>query len=154
MNGRNGTDESDVPRIVKTVRLAPAGRSLLLVAGMPGAGKSTLLAGLPARPDVVVLDSDTRRTALQALFGCYRPVVHAWHRLALVVAAFSAAQTVVVHLPATSAGARAAVAASPSDRPRGAPAVAARDPANARACQQAAGGWWARRRSRATPSAR
>jgi hypothetical protein len=40
----------------------------------------------------------------------YRPLVHAWHRLALLVAAFSTVRTVVVHLPATSARTRAAVA--------------------------------------------
>jgi hypothetical protein len=67
----------------------------------------------------VVLDSDTRRAALQPVFGAvpyryYRPLVHAWHRLALLVAAFSAAKTVVVHLPATSAVTRAAVPFSPA----------------------------------------
>jgi predicted kinase len=97
------------------VRLALPGRTLLLVAGMPGAGKSTLLARLPARPDVVVLDSDAQRAALRPVFGAvpyrrYRPLVHAWHRLTVLVAAFSATPTVVVHLPATSARTRAAVA--------------------------------------------
>jgi predicted kinase len=52
---------------VRPVRLVLPGRSLLLVAGMPGAGKSTLLARLPARPDVVVLDSDAQRAALRPL---------------------------------------------------------------------------------------
>ena len=85
------------------------------MAGMPGAGKSTLLARLPARPDVAVLDSDAQRAALQPVFGAvpyrsYRPLVHAWHRLAVLVAAFSAVPTVVVHLPATGARTRAAVA--------------------------------------------
>ena len=42
--------------------------------------------------------------------GSYRPLVHAWHRLAVLVAAFSAVPTVVVHLPATGARTRAAVA--------------------------------------------
>ena len=97
------------------VRLALPGRTLLLVAGMPGAGKSTLLARLPARPDVVVLDSDAQRAALRPVFGAvpyrrYRPLVHAWHRLAVLVAAFSAVPTVVVHLPATSARTRSVVA--------------------------------------------
>ena len=96
-------------------RLALPGRTLLLVAGMPGAGKSTLLARLPARPGVVVLDSEAQRAALRPVFGAvpyrrYRPLVHAWHRLAVLVAAFSAAPTVVVHLPATSPRTRAAVA--------------------------------------------
>lgn len=97
------------------VALALPGRTLLLVAGMPGAGKSTLLAGLPHRPGLVVLDSDAYRAVLRAALGslpyaAYRPLVHLWHRLAVVVAACSAATTVVVHLPATDAGTRAAVA--------------------------------------------
>lgn len=96
-------------------RLALPGRTLLLVAGMPGAGKSTLLASLPARPGVMVLDSEAQRAALRPIFGSasyrrYRPLVHAWHRLAVLVAAFSTAPTVVVHLPATSPRTRAAVA--------------------------------------------
>ena len=95
--------------------LALPGRTLLLVAGMPGAGKSTLLAGLPARLGQVMLDSDTYRTALRRVlpgvpYGAYRPLVHLWHRTAVVVAAFSAAPTVVVHLPATDPSTRAAVA--------------------------------------------
>jgi hypothetical protein len=88
------------------VRLRLPRRSLLLVAGMPGAGKSTLLAGL---------DSDTYRAALTRrlpalAYRRYRPLVHLVHRLALVRAALSAAPTVVVHLPATAASTRAAVA--------------------------------------------
>jgi predicted kinase len=97
------------------VCLALPGRTLLLVAGMPGAGKSTLLAGLPARRGQVVLDSDTYRTALRRVlpgvpYAAYRPLVHLWHRLAVVVAAFSSAPTVVVHLPATDPSTRVAVA--------------------------------------------
>ncbi|MCW2717010.1 AAA family ATPase [Pseudonocardia sp.] len=98
------------------VRLALPGRTLLLVAGMPGAGKSTLLDGLPPRADTVVLDSDAYRSALAALlpgvpYAAYRPLVHLWHRLAVLVAAFSAtAVVVVVHLPATDPSTRAAVA--------------------------------------------
>ncbi len=97
------------------VSLTLPGRTLLLVAGMPGAGKSTLLAGLPARPGQVVLDSDAYRAALARVlpgvpYAAYRPLVHLWHRLAVVVAAFSTAPTVVVHLPATDASTRAAVA--------------------------------------------
>jgi predicted kinase len=96
-------------------RLDLPGRTLLLVAGMPGAGKTTLLAGLARVPGLVVLDSEDYRAALRrALPGLpyrwYRPVVHLCHRLALLVAAFSAAPTVVVHLPATGDRARAAVA--------------------------------------------
>jgi hypothetical protein len=97
------------------VRLALPGRTLLLVAGMPGAGKSTLLAGLPERPGLAVLDSETHRGALRRAlaplpYAWYRPLVHLMHRLAVLVAAVSAAPTVVVHLPATEAGTRAAVA--------------------------------------------
>jgi predicted kinase len=97
------------------VCLALPGRTLLLVAGMPGAGKSTLLAGLLPRDGMVVLDSDAHRAALHGLlpgvpYAAYRPLVHLWHRLAVLVAAFSAAPTVVVHLPATDPGTRAAVA--------------------------------------------
>jgi predicted kinase len=98
-----------------TTLLVP-GRVLVLVAGMPGAGKSTLLRALPARPGLRVLDSDAYRARLAGAFGSvpyrrYRPLVHLWHRLAVVGAAFSGASTVVVHLPATGAGTRAAVTA-------------------------------------------
>jgi predicted kinase len=82
---------------------------------MPGAGKSTLLAGLPRRNGVVVLDSDAHRAALRGLlpglpYAAYRPLVHLRHRVAVLVAALSGAPTVVVHLPATDPGTRAAVA--------------------------------------------
>jgi predicted kinase len=94
------------------------GRTLLLVAGMPGAGKSTLLAGLAPREGVVVLDSDAQREAVGRVLGAagplpyawYRPLVHLLHRVALATAAMTAAPTVVVHLPATDARTRAAVA--------------------------------------------
>jgi predicted kinase len=97
------------------VRLRLPGRALLLVAGLPGAGKSTLLARLPRRPGIVLLDSDAHRAVLARRFPGlayrrYRPLVHLLHRLALVRAAFSATRTVVVHLPATAAATRAAVA--------------------------------------------
>jgi predicted kinase len=97
------------------VRLSVPGRTLLLVAGMPGAGKSTLLAGLPASPDVVVLDSDDHRRALAGRlpgvpYAWYRPLVHLRHRLQIVRAAASTVPTVVVHLPATDAVTRAGVA--------------------------------------------
>jgi predicted kinase len=96
--------------------LVVPGRSLLLVAGLPGAGKSTLLRALPARPGLRVLDSDTYRDRLGGVLGgleyrWYRPLVHLWHRLAVLAAAFSTAPTVVVHLPATGSRTRAAVAA-------------------------------------------
>jgi predicted kinase len=97
------------------VRLRLPGRALLLVAGLPGAGKSTLLARLPRRPGFALLDSDTHRAALGRRFPGlayrrYRPLVHLLHRLALVRAACSATPTVVVHLPATAAVTRTAVA--------------------------------------------
>jgi hypothetical protein len=91
------------------------GRVLLLVAGMPGAGKSTLLRGVSPRPGLRVLDSDSYRSRMAKVMGpvpyaWYRPVVHAWHRLSVLVAAASTAGTVVVHLPATGTRTRAAVA--------------------------------------------
>jgi predicted kinase len=97
------------------VRLAVPGRTLLLVAGMPGAGKSTLLASLPWSPNVVVLDSDDHRRALAdrlpgVPYDRYRPLVHLRHRLDVVRRAASSTPTVVVHLPATDAVTRAAVA--------------------------------------------
>jgi hypothetical protein len=91
------------------------GRTLLLVAGMPGAGKSTLLAGLPPTPGLTVLDSETYRDALGRLlpalpYAWYRPLVHLWHRLAVLLAALSDEPTLVVHLPATDERTRTAVA--------------------------------------------
>jgi predicted kinase len=116
---RNEPPESYVEPSVTTatppVRLALPGRTLLLVAGMPGAGKSTLLASLPAAAWMTVLDSDAQRAALRPIargvpYAWQRPVVHLLHRTAVVVAAVSATPTVVVHLPATQPGTRAAVA--------------------------------------------
>lgn len=103
------------------VRLNVAGRTLVLVAGIPGAGKSTLLARLEPRPGLTVLDSDRQRRALRGAlervglaetipYALYRPLVHLCHRTAVVRAAFGPAPTVVVHLPATSPTLRAAVA--------------------------------------------
>lgn len=97
------------------MRLDLPGRTLLLVAGMPGAGKSTLLASLPPADGLVVLDSDAQRAALRPLargvpYAWQRPLVHLMHRTAVVAAAASAVPTVVVHLPATEPGTRAAVA--------------------------------------------
>jgi predicted kinase len=109
---RNGR----IVRSLHVTTLALPDRALLLVAGMPGAGKSTLLRGVAQRPGLRILDSDTYRSRMAAVMGAvpyarYRPVVHAWHRLAVVVAAVSGAPTVVVHLPATDPRMRAAVAA-------------------------------------------
>ena len=62
-----------------------------------------------------MLDSETYRAALQrALPGVpyrgYRPLVHLWHRLAVLFAALSSTPTVVVHLPATDERTRVWVA--------------------------------------------
>lgn len=96
-------------------RLVLSGRTLVLVAGMPGAGKSTLLARLPAAPGQVVLDSESYRAALRRVlpgvpYAWYRPLVHLWHRVAVLLAAPSGVPTLIVHLPATDEGTRAAVA--------------------------------------------
>jgi predicted kinase len=116
---RNEPPEPHVGRSVTTatppVRLALPGRTLLLVAGMPGAGKSTLLASVPAADGLTVLDSEAQRAALRPVargvpYAVQRPVVHLMHRTAVVAAAVSATPTVVVHLPATQPGIRAAVA--------------------------------------------
>lgn len=91
------------------------GRTLLLVAGLPGAGKSTLLAGLTAPDGVRVLDSGSARLAVARLlpagtpYPAYRWLTHLLHRVAVVGAGAGAAQTVVVHLPATAPRVRAAV---------------------------------------------
>jgi predicted kinase len=120
------------------VHLRLPGRSLVLVAGMPGAGKSTALATLPRLPGLVVLDPDAPRAALDRVlprvpYRAYRALVHAWHRLAILAAACSPAPTVVVHLPATDARTRRAVALLAAATGRGAhlvwldvPAVRAR----------------------------
>jgi predicted kinase len=116
---RNEPPEPHVGQGVTTatppVRLALPGRTLLLVAGMPGAGKSTLLASLPAADGLTVLDSEAHRAALRPIargvpYAVQRPVVHLMHRTAVVGAALSATPTVVVHLPATQPGTRAAMA--------------------------------------------
>lgn len=96
-------------------RIDLPGRTLLLVAGMPGAGKSTLLAGLAPTPGLTVLDSESYRDALGRLlaglpYAWYRPLVHLWHRLAVLLAALSDMPTLVVHLPATDERTRTAVA--------------------------------------------
>jgi predicted kinase len=96
-------------------RIALAGRTLLLVAGIPGAGKSTLLAGLTAAPGPVALDSEAYRARMRSAlpgvpYAWYRPLVHLWHRIAVLLAALSDEPTLVVHLPATDERTRAAVA--------------------------------------------
>ncbi|WP_410674886.1 AAA family ATPase [Amycolatopsis sp. cmx-4-68] len=93
------------------IELGP--RDMLVVAGLPGAGKTTMLrhaaAGLP------VLDSDQVRARLAAVapsvpYRCYRPVVHAWHRLRVVGRALAADGPIVVHEPSTRASTRALLA--------------------------------------------
>jgi predicted kinase len=94
------------------IELGP--RDMLVVAGLPGAGKTTMLrhaaAGLP------VLDSDQVRARLAAAipaavpYRCYRPVVHAWHRLRILSRALAADGPIVVHEPSTRASTRALLA--------------------------------------------
>lgn len=97
------------------VLLHVPGRSLVLVAGLPGAGKSTLLATLPPDPSTVVLDSEhtrariVRRLPAGTPYPLYRWAVHLLHRLAVVLAALTGPETVVVHLPSTTEGIRSAV---------------------------------------------
>jgi len=93
------------------LRLRVPGRSLVLVAGVPGAGKSTLLRGLPPRPGVRVLDSESYRNRFARVlpgtpYARVRPLVHLLHRSAAILAAAGRAPTVVVHLPATGRGLR------------------------------------------------
>lgn len=101
-------------------------RALLLVAGQPGAGKTTLLqrltvshrspgTGCGAGP-VLVLDSDTIRAVLaqrwpRAPYRRYRFLVHLQHRVLIAGVALGAVPVLVVHLPATGAPTRAALAA-------------------------------------------
>lgn len=97
------------------VRLHVPGRTLVLVAGLPGAGKSTLLATLPPDDSTAVLDSEQARHRLSnrlpggTRYGTYRWAVHLLHRLAVVRAALTGPDTVVVHLPSTTGTIRAAV---------------------------------------------
>ncbi|GAY07857.1 AAA family ATPase [Pseudonocardia sp. N23] len=94
------------------LRLPAPGRTLVLVAGLPGAGKSTLLAGVAPAADVAVLDSQRHRAAASTTrlpYGVVRPLVHLAHRAAVVTAAVGGPACVVVHLPATRPGLRAAV---------------------------------------------
>ncbi len=99
------------------VRLRVPARTLVLVAGLPGAGKSTLLGMLRPDPTIVVLDSEQVRDRLAARLPAaapypgYRWAVHLLHRSAVVRAALTGPETVVVHLPATGERVRAAVLA-------------------------------------------
>src|SRR5437763_6200387 len=93
------------------IELGP--RDMLVVAGLPGAGKTTMLHH--AAPGLAVLDSDQVRARLAAVvpavpYRCYRPVVHAWHRLRVVGRAVAVAGPIVVHEPSTRASTRALLA--------------------------------------------
>ncbi|EOD66648.1 AAA family ATPase [Amycolatopsis vancoresmycina] len=92
------------------IELGP--RDLLVVAGLPGAGKTTMLRRAAA--GLVVLDSDQVRERLGAVvplpYRCYRPLVHAWHRVRIVGCAVLSAGPVVVHEPATRGSTRALLA--------------------------------------------
>jgi energy-coupling factor transporter ATP-binding protein EcfA2 len=97
--------------------LAVPRRSLVLVAGIPGAGKSTLLRGMRLlAPGAVVLDSDPLRERLRRVlpagtpYRVYRAAVHLWHRARILLAVLSVVGPVVVHLPATGALTRGAIA--------------------------------------------
>ncbi len=125
-------------------------RALLLIAGMPGAGKTTLLQRLSALRDspsdsVVMLDSDAIRAALgrrwpMAPYRRYRPLVHLLHRLLIGRAAFGAVPVLVVHLPATGAPTRTALAGLARLTGREAHVVwLDADPTQARAGQHARG---------------
>ena len=93
------------------IELGP--RDLLVVAGLPGAGKTTMLRH--AAPGLPVLDSDQVRARLAAAvpavpYRCYRPVVHAWHRLRVLSCALVSEGPIVVHEPSTRASTRALLA--------------------------------------------
>src|ERR1700760_558268 len=94
-----------------TIELGP--RDMLVVAGLPGAGKTTMLHH--AAPGLPVLDSDQVRERLASVvpsvpYRCYRPVVHAWHRLRIVRRALVVRGPLVVHEPSTRASTRVLLA--------------------------------------------
>lgn len=89
---------------------------LLLLGGVPGAGKSTLIRDVAARrPEVRTLDSETPGRWLAARlpevpYRLYRPLVHLWHALAILVLVLlgptADRPTLLVHDPATRPGRR------------------------------------------------
>jgi hypothetical protein len=90
------------------VLLAPHPDAVVVVAGLPGAGKTTLVASEPR-----ALDSDAVRAAWAPRlawlpYGLWRPLVHAWHWIALW-RALKRADGVVVVRPFTSGWLRRAV---------------------------------------------
>ncbi|RSM89569.1 Zeta toxin [Kibdelosporangium aridum] len=91
-------------------------RALVVVAGLPGSGKSTLLRRTQANVPISVLDTDHVRALLARLlprsvpYGWYRPLVHVLHTARLLAIVLFASGPVLVHDPATGAGARTAFA--------------------------------------------
>lgn len=94
------------------LRMAVESRALVVIAGLPGSGKSTLLRGTESDAPFVVLDSDTTRDRVRNLlpagtpYACYRPLVHALHRLRVSCVVAREQAAVVVHDPATGAPTR------------------------------------------------
>jgi len=90
------------------VLLAPQSTAVVVVAGLPGAGKTTLVASEPR-----ALDSDAVREAwaprLSRLpYALWRPLVHAWHWIA-IWRALARPDGVIVVRPFTSGWLRRAV---------------------------------------------
>ncbi|MCE7006473.1 ATP-binding protein [Kibdelosporangium philippinense] len=91
-------------------------RALVVVAGLPGSGKSTLLRHAKANVPISVLDTDQVRALLGRLlpsslpYGWYRPFVHILHTARLLATVLFSSRPVLVHDPATGAGARTAFA--------------------------------------------
>lgn len=98
--------------------LAPA-PPFVLLGGVPGAGKSTALQALgEVRADVKTLDSAQQRTWMRRFarrlpYRAYRPLVHAAHLAAVLVAVLRgpARGPLVVHDTATRGWVRAGLAA-------------------------------------------
>ena len=91
-------------------RPEPASR-VVLVGGVPGAGKTTAIARVAAdRPDVDALDPEAFRDRIGRVlpdgtaYATYRPLVHVWHALGVLVMLLRGpvpGRTLVVHDPAT-----------------------------------------------------
>jgi hypothetical protein len=90
------------------VLLAPRSTAVVVVAGLPGAGKTTLVASEPR-----ALDSDAVRVAwaprlARLPYALWRPLVHAWHWIA-IWRALAQPDGVIVVRPFTSGWLRRAV---------------------------------------------